>query len=105
MRGLRWFMGVMLFVACKSGDDDDAGTIGGSESSGSQSSTGSTTSTSGTTATTSTTATTGTSSASTSGDSGSDDATTGMPVACGDLECAGDQVCVVPCCGGPSPAC
>lgn len=30
---------------------------------------------------------------------------TGEPVTCGELTCAFGQVCVLPCCGGPAPAC
>lgn len=34
-----------------------------------------------------------------------DSGVTGSPVACGDLTCGADEVCVQPCCGGPAPFC
>lgn len=47
------------------------------------------------------------SAATTEGSSTAADSTTGAPepVACGDLVCDPGQACVVPCCGGPKPAC
>ena len=105
---------MVLAIAC--GDDDDGS---GGETQGEGSTTAPTTSATTTTSATSegssTDATTASTSASTtaaesSSDAGSSEASSAGSesggAACGTGDpCGGDQICVLPCCGGPAPPC
>lgn len=114
MTWLRWIPKVGIACALACGGDDDG--EGSGETLGEGSTTAPTTSATTTSATESgsssdaTTASTSTTVADSSSDAGTTEASSGGSESggapCGDGDpCAGDQICVLPCCGGPAPPC
>lgn len=114
MTWLRWIprVGITLAIACGGDDDDGGGETQGSSTASTTSATTTTDATtsdgSGSEATTASTSASTTAADSSSSDAGSSEASGsesgGAP--CGDGDpCAGDQICVLPCCGGPAPPC
>jgi hypothetical protein len=119
----RWYLLALAVASC--GDTDDGGTDPTAAETTSDATTATTTTMSTTdasttasttdTSTTTTESTTASTTASTTdvetGDtSATDDTATGTTadtdgVACGDAACGADEVCVLPCCGGPPPGC
>jgi hypothetical protein len=103
-----------LVLACIGGQVQDSGDFdGGGETTTTEGTSGTSSATSMGSGSTVTTTDSGSSTATeaataaTEGSTAAADSTTGPiePVACGEIMCDPGQVCVVPCCGGPQPAC